>query len=264
MPQPGGRSQPPGAGAGVGPATCGCGQAAAPAGVKDPAREPTVRGDRALPQLGPARLSHELRTPLNAILGNTELLLDGSAGPLSSEARACLGEIQAAGRRMLRQVQALLDLCDARCRPAISAEKTIDMIELMRAAHAAALEPGRGLQVVPAQARYLVRGEPGSLGALAAAVVDLYLYDSQSPGPLQVTVRTCVGPGSDGVLRIWWPRFDPDQLAALPTALIEAILGLYGGVAALTRDGLELDWPAERVFANGSAGTAGARGRASS
>jgi hypothetical protein len=264
MPQPGGRSQPPGAGAGVGPATCGCGQAAAPAGVKDPAREPTVRGDRALPQLGPARLSHELRTPLNAILGNTELLLDGSAGPLSSEARACLGEIQAAGRRMLRQVQALLDLCDARCRPAISAEKTVDMIELMRAAHAAALEPGRGLQVVPAQARYLVRGEPGSLGALAAAVVDLYLYDSQSPGPLQVTVRTCVGPGSDGVLRIWWPRFDSDQLAALPTALIDAILDLYGGVAALTRDGLELDWPAERVFANGSPGTAGARRRASS
>jgi His Kinase A (phospho-acceptor) domain len=54
------------------------------------------------------QLSHELRTPLNAILGNIELLLDGSAGPLSAQARACLGEIQLAGRDLLRQVQILL------------------------------------------------------------------------------------------------------------------------------------------------------------
>jgi hypothetical protein len=232
--------------------------------VKDPAKEPTVRGPCVPPQLGPSRLSHELRTPLNAILGNTELLLDGSAGPLSSEARVCLGDIQAAGRRMLRRVQALLDLCDVRSRPAITAARTVDLIELLRTAHAAALEPGRVLQIVPAQARYLVRGEPGSLGALAAAVIDLYRDDGQSSGPLQVTVRTCAGAGSDGVLRIWWPSFDPDQLAALPTALIDAILDLYGGVAALTRDGLDLDWPAERFFADGSPATAGPRGRASS
>src|SRR5918994_5242073 len=50
------------------------------------------------------QLSHELRTPLNAILGNTELLLDGSSGPLSAQARACLGEVQTAGRQLLRQV----------------------------------------------------------------------------------------------------------------------------------------------------------------
>jgi hypothetical protein len=254
MPPPRGRSQPRGAGAGVGPATCGCAPPATPAGT-------ATQDHCALPQLGPALLSHELRTPLNAILGNTELLLDGSAGPLSSEARACLGEIQAAGRRMLRQVQALLDLCDARSRPAITAAQTIDLIELLRAAHAAALEPGRGFRIVPAQARYHVRGEPGELGVLAAAVVDMYRDDGQSSGPLQVTVRTCAGPGSGDALRIWWPGFDPNQLAALPTALIQAILNLYGGMAALTRDGLELDWPAERVLAHGSPATAGPRGQ---
>jgi signal transduction histidine kinase len=56
------------------------------------------------------RLCHDLRTPLNAILGNAELLLDGSVGPLSREARACVGDVQAAGEGILRQVQALLDL----------------------------------------------------------------------------------------------------------------------------------------------------------
>ena len=67
------------------------------------------------------QLSHELRTPLNAILGNVELLLDGSAGPLSAQARTCLGEIQVAGRRLLRQVELLLawsELSAGRPRPA--------------------------------------------------------------------------------------------------------------------------------------------------
>ena len=41
------------------------------------------------------QLGHELRTPLNAMLGNIELLLDGSAGPLAAPVRACIGDIQA-------------------------------------------------------------------------------------------------------------------------------------------------------------------------
>ena len=79
-------------------------------------------------------LSHELRTPLNAILGNAELLLDGSTGPLSAQARACLGEIQVAGRRLLRQVQLLLawsELGASRPRPAAC---PVDVIALAREA----------------------------------------------------------------------------------------------------------------------------------
>jgi His Kinase A (phospho-acceptor) domain len=80
------------------------------------------------------QLSHELRTPLNAILGNTELLLDGSSGPLSAQARACLGEVQAAGRQLLRQVQLLLawsELCVSK--PEL-AEYRVDLIALVREA----------------------------------------------------------------------------------------------------------------------------------
>lgn len=49
-------------------------------------------------------LSHELRTPANAILGHIELLLSGSAGPLSSEIRSSLGDIQRAAAVLEAQI----------------------------------------------------------------------------------------------------------------------------------------------------------------
>jgi signal transduction histidine kinase len=198
-----------------------------------------------------ARLSHELRTPLNAILGNAELLLDGSAGPLSGQARACLGDIQVAGRRMLRQVQILLALCDARSRPEIAGDTVLDLIGMLRTAHVAALEPGPALEVVPAEARYLVPGEETGLGALAAALVEVYRGDGPARGRLRITVGNPAAP-TDGVLRLCWANFDPEQLAALPAALIDAILDLHGGKVGLTEDGLEIDWPAARVVQGAS------------
>ena len=203
--------------------------------------------------LGSPRLSHELRTPLNAILGNTELLLDGSAGPLSNEARACLGDIQAAGHRMLRQVQLLLDLCHARTRPSIADDGTLDLIELLRAAQAAASRsgPGQAVHVLPASARCMLQGDPRWLRALATALVELHLADGQAVDPLLVAVGGCPAPATPAAVRLWWRHFDPDQVAALPIALIGAILDLHGGRVALTAHGLQLDWPARRVVQTG-------------
>ncbi len=57
-------------------------------------------------------LSHELRTPANAILGHLELVLDGSAGPLSSELRGSLGEIQQAALQLSKQIGAAVELAE--------------------------------------------------------------------------------------------------------------------------------------------------------
>ncbi|MEM8947950.1 MAG: histidine kinase dimerization/phospho-acceptor domain-containing protein [Pseudomonadota bacterium] len=54
-------------------------------------------------------LSHELRTPANAILGHLELLLNGSAGPLSSEMRGTLGEIQRAALTLSTQISEAIE-----------------------------------------------------------------------------------------------------------------------------------------------------------
>ncbi|NJO35734.1 MAG: hypothetical protein HC869_24305 [Rhodospirillales bacterium] len=57
-------------------------------------------------------LSHELRTPANAILGHVELLLSGSAGPLSCEARASLGDIQRAAVALSAQIGQMISLAE--------------------------------------------------------------------------------------------------------------------------------------------------------
>lgn len=57
-------------------------------------------------------LSHELRTPANAILGQVELLLSGCAGPLSSEARASLGDIQRAAFALMTQIGDIISLAE--------------------------------------------------------------------------------------------------------------------------------------------------------
>ena len=57
-----------------------------------------------------ARMSHELRTPLNAIIGFTEMLLAGVAGPLRDKQRDYCASVHAAGRQLLEQVDAILDV----------------------------------------------------------------------------------------------------------------------------------------------------------
>ena len=193
------------------------------------------------------RLGHDLRTPLNAILGNTELLLDGSAGPLSSQARACLGDIQAAGRRMMGQVQVLLELCRLRIKPIIGSAVTLDLIKLLRGAHKARFGDDALIQVAPTGARLALRGDAAWLEAVAAALIELYHGDRPAGGPLLIAVERPANLAWGGAVLLSWVDFRFDQVAALPIALIEAILDLHEGEVRLTADGLRLYWPAWRV-----------------
>ena len=209
------------------------------AGGRDP------RHDRVSQAASWPRLCHDLRTPLNAILGNAELLLDGSAGPLSSEARACLGDIQTAAGRMMRHVQALLELCHARSRPALTSDSGVDLLALL-AAVAPVAPSSVGLRIVPAGARFVVRGDATWLQLLAGVLAELYLGDGSRRGPLHARVERGT-PGCSGLLRLWWVDLHPDQVAALPLALTDAILDLHNGEVSLSQSGLLLYWPACRM-----------------
>jgi signal transduction histidine kinase len=57
-----------------------------------------------------ANMSHDLRSPLNSILGFSSLLLRGVDGSLDAETREMVETIAAAGRDLLHQIDAILDM----------------------------------------------------------------------------------------------------------------------------------------------------------
>jgi PAS domain S-box-containing protein len=57
-----------------------------------------------------ANMSHELRTPLNAIIGFSELLSDGSFGPLNERQREFTKVVFDSGHHLLRLINDILDL----------------------------------------------------------------------------------------------------------------------------------------------------------
>ena len=57
-----------------------------------------------------ANMSHELRTPLNAILGFTQLVQEGSAGPVSPMQKEYLGDVLVSSRHLLQLINDILDL----------------------------------------------------------------------------------------------------------------------------------------------------------
>jgi signal transduction histidine kinase len=55
-------------------------------------------------------MSHEMRTPLNAVVGYTSMLLQGMAGPISSDQSRMLARVDENSRRLLSLVNDVLDI----------------------------------------------------------------------------------------------------------------------------------------------------------
>lgn len=191
----------------------------------------TSRGDR---------LSHELRTPIHAILGNVELLLDGTAGPLSGDARACIGEIQAAGNDLLRQTRVLLPWSEVERRARHASFLRFDLLDLLR--QVSAQEFGRDIQVRPDNASLVVRGDQAWLKTLLIQVVELG-SDGCAPAMAPLPVATLETQSHLAALRFVWSTFSPDQVSGAKLALIEAVCDLHGMLSGWISGGLCLYWP---------------------
>jgi His Kinase A (phospho-acceptor) domain len=188
------------------------------------------------------QFSHELRTPLNVILGNVELLLDGSAGPLTAQARESLGEVQIACRRLSRQVQLLLLWLAVRGGGAERGESTLDLIALIRDARAAGHADSAPIE--PFDARLQIRGDRCWLQTLIREILEL----AGARGPLAPAIR--LERGADGAtLGFVWSDFCAAEVEPLQLALIESIAEVQGAAATLISNGIRLYWPAAQIAA---------------
>jgi hypothetical protein len=184
------------------------------------------------------QLSHELRTPLNAILGNVELLLDGSAGPLSAQARTCVGEVQVAGRQLLRQVGLLLAWSELSAGGPKLARHPVDLIALVR--EASTIECSHPARIEPHDASLPIAGDPFWLQILVTQIVAL--HGAAGAPPIVRLERRAGG----SALAFCWPGFCADGTGELRLALIQGIARLQGAAVAPHADGLTLHWPVDR------------------
>jgi hypothetical protein len=166
---------------------------------------------------------------------------------------------------LLRQLQPLLLLVQARTAGAVASGLPIDLLALVRQAAAdQAAAPHRGAAPgedtvagrapprLPEGTCLMMAGDPVWLGAMAAALVDLHAASPQAQGPLSIVLeelgeQSGIGTG-EIVMRASWPGLEPAAVSPLPLALIDAVLALHGGrIRSLSADGLRLDLPGVSV-----------------
>jgi signal transduction histidine kinase len=179
-------------------------------------------------------IGHELRTPLNAILGHVGLLLEGTGGPLSAGARACLGDVQAAGRRLLQQIEWLLLLAQIEA-AAPRMDASVDLARLIRAALQRCGPAAQG-----DDAAFRVRGDVFWLEVLTGALAELCRGGSAHAPRLEVVLhpqREARG------LHLLLPRSAAVAAGPLPWQLIEVIAARHGAEVVATEQGLWLKWP---------------------
>jgi hypothetical protein len=200
----------------------------------------TPAGDESVNRLA---IAHELRTPLNAILGNVELLLDGSTGPLSAEARGCLNDVQLGARRMLRYVEVLQTAVTTAAVAAEMPGRVVDPVALLRRGCTAR---AWRLVVTPRGARCPIHGGTLWGRALTSALLETAAADLASRVRPALRLDSWAD-ASDRGFRLSWPGFRADAVTVLDLQLLAAIVGGCGATVRPTARGLSLHWPAGPV-----------------
>jgi PAS domain S-box-containing protein len=79
-------------------------------------------------------VTHEVRTPLTAVQGYAEMLLEGMAGPLTTEQASLLEKVLESSGNLLEIVNSLLELARLKAGPAIPRPKACKPSEIVRKA----------------------------------------------------------------------------------------------------------------------------------
>ncbi len=151
-----------------------------------------------------ATVSHELRTPLTAIIGYTDLLLRGIAGPLPDRTSGYVGQVRAAGDRLLSLVNALLDYSRLEAMTEPITFETVDLldavtraVELTRAD--AAVKQLEMRAAVP-ERRVMVRADEEKLRRILSNYLSNAIKFTRPGG--QILVRVAADPEAIDMARV--------------------------------------------------------------
>ncbi len=201
---------------------------------------PPVADQDVLAELRQLAATHELRTPVHAILGHLDLLAAGAFGPLGSEVRACLAEMQRAGLALAERVAQLHRLADTpRAQPSVE-PVWFDLTAALWAATGPWSEPAadqRSLSVLgdPVALAWLVEALAATLGARSNRAVVVQV----SPALPDCAGRSLKVAWADGASLTW---------ATSDWRLATTIMALHGGSLGRQSAQLVLTWPAWRVL----------------
>jgi signal transduction histidine kinase len=144
-----------------------------------------------------AVVSHELRTPLTSVIGYLEVLMDGEAGALEPGQEALLGGVRRGAERMLRLVNDLLYVSEARAGVGRLEVTEVDLVQVAADAveghRRDAAARGVGL-ALGGDVSVTLRGDGGRLAQLVDNLVSNALKYTLAGG--RVTVSATVRGGA--------------------------------------------------------------------
>jgi two-component system, cell cycle sensor histidine kinase PleC len=154
-----------------------------------------------------AVMAHELRSPVSAVLGYSELLADGTLGPLDTPASDALRRMHHAAEQLLRIIEGIDDLATDSTAAAAPVElvSARDLIEYAAAALRTDAE-ARRIQVIIEAADTTLSTRPDS--AQRALTLALGAALKVSSGG---TIRIAADEGPDAGIVITGSRLDPQR-----------------------------------------------------
>ncbi|MCY1053936.1 HAMP domain-containing sensor histidine kinase [Nannocystis sp. SCPEA4] len=195
-----------------------------------------------------ANMSHDLRSPLNSILGFSSLLLRGVDGTLDAETREMVETIAAAGRDLLQQIDAILDMARIEARRIEKQAEPVPLAPLISKAVQRArtrggdhlnytVEAVPGLPTAYIDPRHLVQALENLLlfagKRLTAGSLNIKLRrgDPDAPLGLQLHVTTPLKPASEqqmGLARKGFHRLPGHRGLGLELPIADALLKIEG------------------------------------
>ncbi|PCC67662.1 Signal transduction histidine kinase [Nannocystis exedens] len=195
-----------------------------------------------------ANMSHDLRSPLNSILGFSSLLLRGVDGALDGETREMVETIAAAGRDLLQQIDAILDMARIEARRIEKQAEPVPLAPLISKAVQKARSRGGdhinytveavpGLPTAYVDPRHLVQALENLLlfagKRLTAGSLNIKLRrgDPDAPLGLQLHVTTPLKPASEqqmGLARKGFHRLPGHRGLGLELPIADALLKIEG------------------------------------